>query len=205
MSNKLSRKPTVHSKSFSDFMNQFIEETDRAAVILGAAKIDMLLLQILDKFFLPTPNAEDDLLEGDAPLGTFSARIKACNRLGLIDAQFAKLLNTFRRLRNGFAHEVTHADLSSGSARDRVASLAEPFNDVEFFQRLLSQVASATDRPAHDPGVIFRAVLALFHIHLMAVHDDMEDRPSQPEHGIVDYCKAAKAPAQKSNAAGIGG
>lgn len=202
MSQKQQRKRTVLSGSFSEFMNQFIEETDRAAVILGAAKIDMLLLQILDKFLLPNPNSEDDLLEGDAPLGTFSARIKACHRLGLIDSHFTKLLNTFRRLRNGFAHEITHADLSSGSARDRVAALAEPFSEIEYFQSLVGQVAAATNRPVHDAGVVFRAVLALFHIHLMAVHDDMEDRPSPPTWGIVDFTRSARSGGTAQSAEG---
>lgn len=202
MSSQRQRKRTILSGSFAEFMNQFIEETDRAAVILGAAKIDMLLLQILDKYFLPNPNSDDDLLEGDSPLGTFSSRIKACHRLGLIDAQFAKLLNTFRRLRNGFAHEITHADLSSGSARDRVAALAEPFTEIEYFQGLVGQVASATKRPTDDAGVVFRAVLALFHIHLMAVHDDIDDRPSPPERGIVDFTKSAKTPKSTSPPAG---
>jgi len=180
-------------------MNQFMEETDRAAVILGAAKIDMLLLQILDKYLLPNPTAEDDLLESDAPLGTFSARIKACHRLGLIDTQFAKQLNVFRRLRNSFAHEITHADLSSGSARDRVAALAEPFVGIPFFDELTNKIATAIDRSANEPGVLFRSVLALFHIHLMAVHDDMESRPKPPQWGILDFCTAATAPT-KSNA-----
>jgi hypothetical protein len=201
MSSPLGREPTVLSGSFSDFMNQFVEETDRAAVILGAAKIDLLLFQILDKYLLPTPHSEDDLLEGDAPLSTFSARIKACHRLGLVDSQFAKLLNTFRRLRNAFAHEVTHGDLSTGPARDRVAALAEPFADLEYFKRLCAQVGSAMKRPPHDPRVVFRAVLALFHIHLMAIHDDMEGRPTPPDCGIVDFCAAAKVPGSKSSEA----
>lgn len=197
---KQGKKKDIHERSFSLFMDEFVTESDRAAVILGAAKIEALLGQILDKHLLPSPSTSDDLLEGDAPLATFSSKIKICHRLGIIDTHFCKLLNTFRRLRNGFAHEVTHSTLDASAARDRVLSLAEPFTNSEFFQSLLATVAAKMDRLDTDPGVVFRSVLALFHIHLASILRHIETITPHNEEGIIDIANDLKAPSSEESA-----
>lgn len=189
-----SSKGDIHSKSFGDFMNEFISESDRAAVILGASKIETLLGYILDKHLLPSTSGTDDLLEGDSPLATFSARIKICHRLGLIDDHFAKLLNIFRKLRNGFAHEVTHSKLSSSAARDRVVAMADPFMKSEFFQTLVQKVADQMGRETADPGVVFRAVLAIFHLELNRIQDAIECTEKKYEFGVVELAMKYKKP-----------
>lgn len=78
---------------FSELMDEFVAESNRAAVVLGAAKLDALLYAVIDRFLIPSPTGSDDLLDGDAPLATFSSRICLCHRLGFIDGHFAKLLN----------------------------------------------------------------------------------------------------------------
>lgn len=171
-------------------MKEFINESDRAAVILGAAKIEALLGQILERFLLPSTSSIDDLLEGDSPLATFSSRIKLCHRAGLIDDHLAKLLNTFRRLRNGFAHEVTNSSLSSGSARDRVVSLVEPFLGASQFQRALRLVATQSKREESDPGVMFRAVLAIFFVHLSGIQQHLTPLKPVIGVGIIEMSKS---------------
>jgi len=187
-------EPDHHGIPFALFMEEFILESDRAAVILGAAKIDSLLAQVLDRYLLPCPSATDDLLEGDAPLGTFSSRIKACHRLGLIDDQFAKLLNTFRRLRNEFAHEVSAGTLASGSARDRVLAMADVFAGRPFYVSLLRKIAGRLERDIDDPGVIFRAVLALFYLELGSIHEGLIPAQRMFTTGIVENCEALESP-----------
>jgi DNA-binding MltR family transcriptional regulator len=184
--------------SFSGFMQEFVGESDRAAVILGAAKIEFLLEQILDKYLIPSPSSQDELLDGDSPLGTFSAKIKICHRLGIIDDRFCKLLNVFRRLRNGFAHDVTHSTLTVGSARDRVIALADPFGDSDFFHALTTQVANDAERSDDDPGVIFRAVLALFYIELGRIHEAVHPAERMFDDGIVEMVEAAKPPEESA-------
>jgi hypothetical protein len=198
MSEEMER-PDYLGSSFATFMDQFLGESDRAAVILGAAKIEYLLGQLLDKYLLPCPSSSDDLLDGDAPLSTFSAKIKLCHRLGLVDDHFAKLLNIFRKLRNGFAHEVTVGSLSSGSARDRVVALAEPFADTRYFQSLNATVASKMERDLHDPGVIFRVVLAVFHLHLLRSYEGLIPLERTSDFEIVATCKNAVAPGGKDH------
>ena len=186
--------PAHYIATFSSFMDEFIGESDRAAVILGASKVEYLLGEILDKFLLPTPSSPDDLLDGDSPIGTFSAKIKLCHRLGLIDDHFAKLLNTFRKLRNGFAHEVTSSSLNTGSARDRVASLAEPFVRTEFFQSTLKKIATQMNRQPADHGVTFRTALAVFHVQLIIIQHYIAPIQRQSAKTIVEMCGETKTP-----------
>jgi len=115
------------------FVDEFKAESDRAAVILGAAKLDSVLAQILDRYMLPSLSSSDELLDGDSPLATFSARINACYRLGLIDPSFTKSLHLTRKIRNSFAHEVSGVSLESGAHADRINSLLLPVRSLPFF------------------------------------------------------------------------
>lgn len=130
-----------------DFEKEFQGESDRAAVILASAKLDQLLHLALTKKLLACPNAQDDLLRTDGPIGSFSSRIILAHRLGLIDDDFAKTLHLLRKIRNDFAHESVGAKLISGSHADRVRALFLPFKkfvEVEakkrpIFQELLDR------------------------------------------------------------------
>jgi hypothetical protein len=127
--------PKVDWTAFQAFVDEFKSETDRAAVILGPAKNDTLLAQLLDRHLLPSLSSTDELLEGDSPLATFSARINACYRLGLIASEFAKSLHFVRRIRNAFAHEVSGASLSSGARADRLKPCFSPFSQPPSFHQ----------------------------------------------------------------------
>jgi hypothetical protein len=121
--------------AFKELISEFKNESDRAAVILGAAKLDYLLYQILYKFLLPNVGSRDELLDGDSPLATFSSRINMCHRLGIIDAEFARALHLLRRIRNAFAHEMVGSKLDSGTHRDRVRELTAPLERFRAFEK----------------------------------------------------------------------
>ncbi len=193
----------LRKAAFSAFMDEFVAESDRAAVVLGAAKIDALLCSVLDRHFIAHPGSEDDLLEGDSPLATFSARIKICQRLGLVDSNFAKLLHLLRRLRNAFAHEVAHSSLSRGAARDRVLMLAQPFAKADFFQGLLATVSSKANRTPDDASAIFRTVLAIFYIELHSILDAAETIKPSGRDGIVEAIHKRQRP-KREDIAGEG-
>ena len=122
--------------SINEFVEEFGNESDRAAVILIVARLDQLLSEILSRFFLPNTGSQDELLDTDRPLGTFSAKIHVGHRLGLIDDSLARALHLIRRLRNAFAHETSGVKLASGSAGDRIRALAAPFLKVPDFYQL---------------------------------------------------------------------
>lgn len=120
---------------FKEFHEEFKNESDRAAVVLGAAKLDLILYQILSRHMLPCPNSTDSMFEGNGPLSTFSSKIDMTYRLGIIDANFCKSLHLIRKIRNDFAHEVSGSSLDSGSHRDRIKALAAPLKKVDRFEK----------------------------------------------------------------------
>ena len=91
---------------FSKFLKEFQAETDRGAALVGAALLDEQLLELLKSYFLKNKQSKELLEGGTAPLGTFSARIKACYCLGLITDLEHKELQLIRKVRNEFAHHV---------------------------------------------------------------------------------------------------
>ncbi|TAL10137.1 MAG: hypothetical protein EPO02_08420, partial [Nitrospirae bacterium] len=145
--------------------------TDRAAVILGTAKLDNLLYQVLRRFLLPDVSSADELFDGDAPLATFSSRIKLAYRLGLIDKEFARALNLVRKIRNAFAHELSGITLSSGAHRDQVRELVAPFKAMPDWEKLFLH-RYFKDRPG--PGGEFRAVVAFLSIRLDGLFESVK-------------------------------
>jgi len=123
-------------QSFFGFIAEFSKESDRAAVILVGARLDYLLGELLSRFLLPNTGSHDELLDNDRAMGTFSTRIHAAYRLGLIDGEFARALHIFRRLRNTFAHETAGGSFDHGPSRDRVQELVAPVAHAEVFANL---------------------------------------------------------------------
>lgn len=110
---------------FSKFLKEFQAETDRGAALVGAALLDEQLLELLKSHLLKKKQSKELLEGGTAPLGTFSARIKASYCLGLITDLEHKQLQLIRKVRNEFAHHV-HG-LSFGD--DAITALCNNFYD----------------------------------------------------------------------------
>jgi hypothetical protein len=124
------------ARAVAEFVKEFSKESDRAAVILVGARLEYLLGELLTRFLLPNTGSTDELLDTDRALGTFSARINAAHRLGLIDAEFARALHIFRRLRNTCAHETAGMSFAHGSTHDRVRELCAPLAHLPGFLKL---------------------------------------------------------------------
>jgi len=98
-------------EDFDSFAEDLLaERATRPLVIVGASRVDDLLVEVLRGFLMPKiakPREKDELLEaGSAPLTTFSSRIKLCRRLGLIDETLFFALEKLRAIRNDSAHKV---------------------------------------------------------------------------------------------------
>jgi len=113
---------------FDEFADDLLAERGvRPLIIVGASKVDDALVEILRRFLLPKiskANGQDELLDGARPLGTFSARIKTCRRLGLIDETLYCALERLRSVRNLCAHSIWF-DASKSPARDHLAELSK--------------------------------------------------------------------------------
>jgi mannitol operon repressor len=93
-------------KYFSGFLKEFQSETDRGAALVGAALIDTRLERLLCSHLAVADIAKDLVVGNNAPLGTFSARIKMSYALGLItELEFAEV-EIIRKIRNEFAHAL---------------------------------------------------------------------------------------------------
>lgn len=153
-----------HTEELLEFMTEFLRESDRAAVVLAAAKLDTQLYQVLQHALLPCSTGEDELLGPDRPLGTFSARISVSHRLGLIDARLARALHLIRKIRNDFAHELSAATLASGPNRNRVRDLIRPLQDQKLYRDMKRLVQEHRDQDTPnavpDPAADFRAAVA---------------------------------------------
>lgn len=176
-------------KIFKKFVEEFKSESDRAAVILGAAKLDVLLYQLLQAALRPCTGKSDELLDGDSPLATFSARIAMSHRLGLIDDDFCRALHLIRRIRNSFAHELSGISLDSGAHRDRIRELVAPLKKHESFDYVLEKYFGDKAGSAGE----FRTAVALASLRLEGACNDTTPSPTTPwtliPHGFTHPAK----------------
>lgn len=87
---------------FRAFVEEFKNESDRAIVVITAARLDYLLYCILQKYLVPNTSKTDDFFENQGPGATFSNKIMLAYRLGLIGKDMVSSLNLVRQVRNNF-------------------------------------------------------------------------------------------------------
>ena len=135
------------SNQFDAFADELLgERAARPLIIVGASKVDSLLLQILSHHMLPKrakSNDSDELLEGDRPLATFSARIKLSYRLGLIDETLYVTLEQLRALRNPSAHSIAF-DIAKSPTREHLAALRKSLTHRQSFRLTRERYFSAS-------------------------------------------------------------
>jgi len=166
---------TRYINAFQEFLEEFQHETDRTAVILGAAKLDYILYQLLQRFLIPNASRTDELLDSDFPLSTFNAKINLCFRLGIIDAEFAHALHIIRRIRNHFIHEVSACQLDASSYKDHIRELVAPVVKSGLFQTMKNDVFAEKESIAGD----FFAMLTIMAVQLDAYIEDIKTISTQ--------------------------
>ena len=141
-----------NSELFDTFAEDLLVERGiRPLIIVGASKVESLLYEILTLYLLPKlakPADQDELLEGDKPLSTFSARIKMCRRLGLIDESLYVALERLRALRNRSAHSLAF-DVAKSPVREHLAELRK---------RVVSRQSFLLTKERYFDTVPFRAM-----------------------------------------------
>jgi len=160
------KPPKNELPEFADFIAEFNSESDRAAAIIGAAKIDLLLCKTLEKILIKPGIKKDNLLDNDSPIGTFSARINLIYRLGIIDKKFAKLLHIVRKIRNSFAHELLGVNFESEAHKNRVAELICPLKSHDGFQVCIKKAIKGQCNTSTE----FRAAIAFITLRLTGIY-----------------------------------
>ena len=135
---------------FAGFIEEFKDESDRAIVVLTAAKLDYLLLCVLQKHLVPNTSKDDEFFEKQGPGSTFSSKIMLAYRLGLIDKDMTRSLNLVRKVRNDFAHEASGCSLEKGSHKDRVRALSAPYRKYPAYQEFKKDFFKGIPRSRSD-------------------------------------------------------
>lgn len=107
------KKLETEVKELSEFLKEFNKESDRGGVLIAASYLDEILGEILKVFMVETKEAQEMIFGFNAPIGAFSARIKAAYSFALIEENEFKELNIIRKIRNEFGHswkQVTFED-----------------------------------------------------------------------------------------------
>lgn len=112
-------------------MNLVKTQDDYAMVLSFATFAEDTLGRLLIAY-LRDCTATTDLIDGfNAPLGTFSARIKASYSIGLVTKQQFDDLEILRRVRNKFAHNWEEMSLEKGEIKAMLGKLSGYTFDVE--------------------------------------------------------------------------
>jgi len=107
-------------------------ESDRGRVLFLAAQLDVYLREVLESFLVDDKSVSD-LFEGPyAPFGSLSAKTKAAFVLGLITRREAEHVDSVRRVRNVFAHQL---DASFESAEVKKLCGKQPIFDDRLCDR----------------------------------------------------------------------
>lgn len=167
------------SLSFDEFAEELLlEEQPRAIVILAAAKVDTQLRSIIEAYLLPKKGdakAQDDLLDGDNPLATFSSRIKMCLRAGLIDERLARALDKLRGIRNQAAHWISFG-ISDAPLNDQVKSLNSVVGTRRSYALTVSRFFGQEPMQAHDH---LKATLLTLSVLLESIRVKIEADPNR--------------------------
>jgi DNA-binding MltR family transcriptional regulator len=123
----MAKKPKEVIKGLHD--DRLLKELDgaspRATVIVGASAVERMLEQLLEKFLVGNKAFKESFLSGNnAPLGTFSAKIKAAYALGLVSIKTYQDMERVRAIRNKFAHDLFDCNFEN----KEIINLVRSFN-----------------------------------------------------------------------------
>jgi DNA-binding MltR family transcriptional regulator len=122
-------------------------ESDRTAIILLASLIEEYITSWLHEK-MPALNSDERtaLFNFEGPCGTFSARIKLAQALGLLDRPFRKRIEIIKEMRNTAAHSHAALHFDTPEIHRAVAALFFPEHRAEVmgWQRRMIRAAFTT-------------------------------------------------------------
>jgi hypothetical protein len=142
-------------------IRSLLDESERASVILAAARLDVDLERLLKHLLHHHPGGSDPLFDGDRMLGTFSAKIAMAYRLGAVTPDFEHALQMVRRIRNDFAHDLESESLSSTRQKARLAELVRRMEHSEVYVSGWKAFEAMKKSPEHLQFVLCTVCMAL--------------------------------------------
>ncbi|ABX51705.1 hypothetical protein [Shewanella baltica] len=137
------------TKTFKEFMEIILEESDRGSVLVAVSMIEDVLGCLLKARLLPSLDKNDELFDiGYAPFGTFSAKIDLAYRVGCINQHTRQSCHILRKIRNDFAHATNIKGFSHSCTQDRIKDLFS-LNKVlvSSYEELLVNNSEKLDNP----------------------------------------------------------
>ncbi|MCW0045458.1 MltR family transcriptional regulator [Brevundimonas sp. BT-123] len=117
------RPPDEIFGNLNDLTDLLADMDERGLVLSLAAFAEDALGDLIAAFLIPS-NQSDSLLKGfNAPIGTFSARIKTAFALGLINQNQHDDLDRLRKIRNIFAHDWNPKTLTDPAVATHVSAI----------------------------------------------------------------------------------
>jgi hypothetical protein len=154
----------IDLKILDPLVAELKRQNDSAVVIVGAAQLDDLLAQLLERFLLPDlkpgrKREHDSLLGPARPLGSFSVRITMALRLGLVGPEIARSLHIIRQPRNAFAHRVQAPDLDDQEHRAQISALHRPIPSPTFWKMAVATFGD--DTPANQLRAVLMVLVSI--------------------------------------------
>lgn len=113
------------------FRSALSKETDRGCALFASSYIDKALSDLLYSALAYDKKIENDLFEGNAPLATFSARIKMAFYLGKISKVERQDLDLIRKIRNEFAHNADAIDFNKERIKNQCRELSFSYHEKD--------------------------------------------------------------------------
>lgn len=116
------------------FVADLARESERSAVVLGAARLDSALEKLICRSMKPHPGGRDDLFDPERVLSSFLPKIAIAYRLGLINGDIEHALQLIRKIRNRFAHSIESERLSDPAHKSRLSEVSRACEHIAIFQ-----------------------------------------------------------------------
>lgn len=103
------------------------EQNDRGAALVAAAIPEKSLANLIRSYLVPLSKPDyEALFERDAPLSSFSRKIRVGYAFGLFNIEIRRDLDRIREIRNTFAHSMVPIRFSTPAVKTACAGFAAP-------------------------------------------------------------------------------
>lgn len=112
------------SEAIFRLASELDQETDRALAVIISAHLEYLLQRLISTTLKMPTSVHQFLFEGaNAPLSTFSVKIKLVDCYGWFSSDVIRDLDLIRKIRNEFAHELIGVSFETPSVKSRCGEL----------------------------------------------------------------------------------